>query len=92
MNSLAERWAQRVLALGFIVALLGVGIGLFLRLFGLAYSHFFVSVGFWALLCAPTLRVLALFFAFLAQKEVRYAWASAGVLFVLAVSYFIEKL
>lgn len=92
MNRLAEKWAQKVLELGFIVALLGVGAVLLLRLAGSAHSTLLVTVGFWALLCAPTLRVLALLFAFLAQKETRYAWASAGVLFVLAASFFIERL
>ena len=92
MNHSAEKWAQRVLELGFIIALLGVGSGMLLRLAGSAHSIVFVKVGFWALLCAPTLRVLALFFAFLAQKELKYAWAALGVLFVLTVSFFIEKL
>ncbi len=92
MNERAEKWAQKVLEFGFLVALLGVGIGMLLRLAGLAHSHLFVTVGFWALLCAPTLRVLALFFAFLAQKETRYAWAAAGVLLILIAGFFTRKL
>lgn len=92
MNEKAEKWAQRVLELGFIIALLGVGAGLFLRLAGLPHSTLLVSVGFWALLCAPTLRVLALFFAFLVQKETRYAWAAAGVLLILIAGFFTRKL
>lgn len=92
MNPKAEKWAQRVLEASFVVALLGVGIGMLLRLAGWELSRLFVTVGFWALLCAPTLRVLALFFAFLAQKERHYAWAAAGVLLILLAGFFTHKL
>lgn len=92
MNQLAERWAQKVLQFGFIVALLGIGLGLALRLAGAAHSTVLISIGFWALLCAPTLRVLALFFGFLVQKETKYAWAAAAVLFVLIAGFLTRRL
>ena len=92
MNSVAEKWAQRVLEAGFIVSLTAVGIGFILNIAKAPSSTIFLRIGFWALLSTPTLRVLALMFAFFRQKEKKYAWAAAGVLLVLTVSFLIEQL
>jgi uncharacterized membrane protein len=92
MNGAAEKWAQKVLETGLVASLLGVGIGFILQLTGVADSKIFLKVGFWTLLATPGLRVLTLMLAFFREREKKFAWVSAGVLFVLMVSYFVEKL
>lgn len=90
--SAAEKWAQKVLEIGFIVSLLAIGAGFAFQLAKISNPEFFLKIGFWALLSTPTLRVVALIFAFLHQKERKYAWAAIGVLLILAASLIIEQL
>ncbi|MCI0406589.1 MAG: DUF1634 domain-containing protein [candidate division Zixibacteria bacterium] len=92
MNGAAEKWAQKVLETGLVVSLLAVAIGFILQLAGRGDPKIFLKTGFWTLLATPGLRVFILMLAFFREKEKKFAWASAGVLFVLTVSYFIEKL
>ncbi len=92
MSGAAEKWAQKILEVGLVVSLFAIGIGFGLQLFGRANSEIFLKAGFWTLLATPGLRVFILMLAFFREKEKKFAWASAGVLFVLAVSYFIERL
>ncbi|HXF49840.1 MAG TPA: DUF1634 domain-containing protein [Verrucomicrobiae bacterium] len=92
MNGTAEKWAQKVLETGLVVSLLAVGVGFMLQLTGVADPEIFLKAGFWTLLATPGLRVFTLMLAFFRQRERKYAWISVGVLLVLIVSYFIEKL
>lgn len=92
MNGAAEKWAQKVLETGLVGSLLAIGIGFMFQLTGAADPKIFLIIGFWTLLATPGLRVFTLMLAFLRQREKKYAWVSAGVLLVLTVSYFIEKL
>ncbi len=92
MNGSAEKWAQKILETGLVASLFAIGIGFGLQLFGRANSEIFLNAGFWTLLATPGLRVFTLMLAFFRQREKKFAWASAGVLFILTVSYFIEKL
>lgn len=92
MNSIAEKWAQKVLEAGFVVSLTAVSIGFILYIVEIPSSTNFLRIGFWALLSTPTLRVLTLMFAFFRQKEKKFAWAAVGVLLVLTVSFLIEQL
>lgn len=92
MNGSPEKWAQKVLEVCFVTALAAIGLGFILQ-----FAHWFdgspvLKLGFWILLATPSLRVVALMLAFSRQKEKKFAWAAAGVLFVLTVSFFIEKL
>jgi hypothetical protein len=90
--STAERWAQKVLEIGFIVSLLAIGVGFCFQLAKISQPELFLKIGFWALLSTPTLRVVSLIFAFLCQKEKKQAWAAVGVLLILAVSFIVEQL
>jgi uncharacterized membrane protein len=92
MNGLAEKWAQKVLEVCLVTSLVTIGLGYILQ-----FAHWFdgspvLKLGFWILLATPTLRVVTLLVAFFRRKEKKLAWAAAGVLFVLIVSFFIEKL
>ncbi len=92
MNGLAEKWAQKVLEVCLVTSLVAIGFGYILQ-----FTHWFegspvLKLGFWILLATPTLRVVTLLVAFFRRKEKKFAWAAAGVLFVLIVSFFIEKL
>lgn len=92
MSGAAEKWAQQVLAIGFTVSLIAIGLGFILQVAEISDPSVFLKIGFWILLATPTLRVVTLLLAFFRQKEKKFAWAAAGVLFVLTVSFFIEKL
>ena len=92
MNGAAEKWAQKVLEAGLFISLLAIAIGFGLQVTGRADPKIIFKIGFWTLLTTPGLRVFTLMLAFFRAKENKFAWVSAGVLFVLAVSYFIEKL
>ena len=92
MNGAAEKWAQKVLATGFVISLLAIGAGFILQLAGISGRETFLKIGGWTLLATPSLRVLTLLLAFFRQKEKKFAWAALGVLFVLTVSFFVEKL
>ena len=92
MNGAAEKWAQKVLETGLVISLLAIAIGFILQLTRGADQKILLQIGFWALVATPGLRVFTLMLAFFRKKEKKFAWASAGVLFVLAISYFIEKL
>ncbi len=91
MNGAAEKGAQKVLEAGFIVSLFAIGTGFFLQLAGIT-GQSILKIGCWALLATPSLRVFILMLAFFRQQEKKFGWAAAGVLFVLIVSFFIEKL
>ncbi|MGH8003708.1 MAG: DUF1634 domain-containing protein [Limisphaerales bacterium] len=91
MNGAAEKWAQKVLEIGLLVSLLAIGIGFILQLAGITDPGI-LKTGFWTLLATPGLRVFTLMLAFFRQQEKKFAWAASGVLFVLIVSFFIEKL
>lgn len=92
MKGIAEKWAQKVLEVCLVTSLAAIGLGFILQ-----FTHGFeglpvLQLGFWILLATPTLRVVTLLLAFFRQKEKKFAWAAAGVLFVLTASFFIEKL
>ncbi|HLG94136.1 MAG TPA: DUF1634 domain-containing protein [candidate division Zixibacteria bacterium] len=91
MNGAAEKWAQKVLEAGLIISLLAIGVGFILQMTGKADPKIFLKMGFWTLLATPGLRVFTLMLAFFREKEQKLAWASAGVLFVLLISFFIKK-
>ncbi len=88
----AEQWAQKVLEVGFIVSLLAIGAGFAFQLAQIFNPEFFLKIGFWALISTPTLRVVALIFAFLHHKEKKPAWAAMGVLLILAAGFIVEQL
>lgn len=92
MNGAAEKWAQKVLEAGLFISLLAIAIGFILQVTGKADPKIVLRTGFWTLLTTPGLRVFILMLVFLREREKKFAWVSAGVLLVLAVSYFIEKL
>ncbi len=92
MNGTAEKWAQKVLEVCFVISLAAIGLGFILQFAQGFNGSPVLKLGFWVLLATPTLRVVTLLAAFLRRKEKKLAWAAAGVLFVLAVSFFIEKL
>jgi uncharacterized membrane protein len=87
----AEKWAQKVLAICFVCALVAIGLGFVLQAAHTSGGAPVLKLGFWILLATPTLRVATLLLAFLREKEKKFAWASAGVLFVLLASFFIAK-